>query len=277
MRDEFTRKGAVGSGLVQCVAALISALVLLALASGCGSSGAGGKTITVLAAASLTEAFQEIAAAFEQEHAGVAVRFSFAGSQQLRSQIEQGAQADVFASADAENMQPLATARLLTGQPRVFALNKLEVITPPANPANVRSLKDLARPGVKLVIADSNVPAGRYAVQALDKMSASPEFGPDWKSRVLERVVSRETNVRAVATKVSLGEADAGIVYDTDIRAVAGRVTVIPIPSEFNVVAEYPLARLKSSGQPALADAFVDLILSDRGRAILKAHGFDLP
>jgi molybdate transport system substrate-binding protein len=238
--------------------------------------------LRVLAAASLTESFTELGAMFEQENLGVKVEFSFSGSQTLRSQLEQGLQADVFASADQRQMD-LAAAGLLTNSPANFASNQLVVVVPSASVAGavrVQQLPDLAQPGVKVVLASPEVPAGGYARTTLAKMAAAGgEFGPDFAVKVLANVVSQETSVRQVAQKVALGEADAGVVYQTDAQApdVAGRVEMIDIPKAMNVVATYPIATLRSSTQPTLAQAFVGLVLSPQGRLILAGHGFGPP
>ena len=233
-----------------------------------------GSTLTVFAAASLTDSFKEIGANFEKANAGTKVTFSFAGSQALRTQIEQGAKTDVFASADTNNITPLKTANLLTGNPQVFAYNRLVVIVPKNNPAGLKTLKDLSHAGIKLVIADASVPVGNYTLQALDKLSADPTYGADFKTNVLARVVSKETDVKAVVSKVSLGEGDAGVVYSTDAQVAAAKLTTIEIPDQYNVLATYPIAVLKSSTNAALAQKFVDYVLSDAGQATLKKFGF---
>lgn len=234
----------------------------------------GGATLTVLAAASLTDSFEAIGAAFEAAHPGVKVTFSFAGSQQLRAQIEQGARADVFASADSKNMDPLKTENLLTGDPQVFTRNTLTVIIPKANPAGLKTLQDLAKPGLKLVFEDASVPAGNYTLQILDKLSADPAFGSDFKTKVLANVVSKETDVKAVVSKVSLDEGDAGVVYTTDAMVAADKLSTIAIPDQFNVIATYPIAVLKASANADLARQFVDYVLSSDGQAILTRYGF---
>jgi molybdate transport system substrate-binding protein len=226
-------------------------------------------TVRVFAAASLTEAFGEIAAAFEAGHRGTRVELSFAGSQVLRTQVEQGAAADVFASADREHAEALVRAGLL-GPTRVFARNLIVAVVP-AGEAKVRSLPDLGRPGTRVVLAGPAVPGGRYAAQALRRLDAEGGLGAGFGTRVLANVVSEETNVRAVLAKVVLGEADAGLVYATDASSARGRVRVIDLPVE--VVAEYPIGVLAGSRSPAAA-AFVDLVTGERGRAILRRHGF---
>lgn len=230
--------------------------------------------LTVFAASSLTDAFEEIGAAFEKSNPGVTVQFNFAGSQQLGLQLNQGARADVFASADLKSME--AIKELQSKSPHVFAHNRLVVIVPAANPAQVRELHDLAKANLKLVVAAASVPVGNYTLQVLDKASADPSFGALYKANVLKNVVSLETNVRQVVTKVDLGEADAGIVYATD-AAAAKNVAVIGVPESFNVIADYPLVVLNNAPQPQLAQTFVDLLLAPDGQAVLKKYGFVLP
>lgn len=231
--------------------------------------------ITVFAAASLTEAFGEAAGAFERRHPGTRVRLSFGGSQQLAAQLRLGAEADLFAPADERAMAAVRRAGLLADTSVVFARNRLVVITPASNPGRVDRLADLARPGVKLVLAAEAVPAGRYARDLLDRLSGAPGFGPDFRRRVLRNLVSEEENVRAVVGKVRLGEADAGVVYRSDLSAApAGAIRVLEVPDRYNVVAAYPIARLRASPRGAVAEAFVRFLLSADGQAILVRHGF---
>lgn len=240
------------------------------------STQAPGNPLTVLAAASLTESFSDLGKQFEAGQAGTTVNFSFAGSQQLAQQLAQGAPADVFASASGKYMDAAITAgRVITGTASTFALNRLVVIVPSANPAGVKTLQDLSHPGLKLVLAAKEVPVGQYAVQFLEQASASPDFTPAFKDDVLQNVVSYEDNVKAVLTKVVLGEADAGIVYTTDAAsAQAGKLTNIDIPDKLNVIAKYPIAAISDSKQPDLAKAFVTLVLSPDGQAVLQKYGF---
>ena len=231
------------------------------------------QTLTVDAAASLTASFGDMGKAFEAANPGTRVAFNFAGSQQLRTQIEQGARIDIFASADTRNMDPLKLQGLVA-DPQIFTHNRLIVIMPKSNPASVRMLKDLAKPGLKLDIADASVPVGNYTLQALDKLSADPAFGTDFKKQVLARVVSKETDVKQVVSKVLLGEADAGIVYTTDAQVALDKLTTIDIPDQFNIIAVYPIAVVKSSTDPALAQKFIGFVLSADGQAILGKYGF---
>jgi len=231
-------------------------------------------TLTVFAAASLTGAFQDIGKAFQAVNPGVTVTFNFAGSQVLRTQIEQGAAADVFASADEKNMSTLVSENLVaSGASQDFATNLLIVILPPNNPANVQTLADLAKPGLKLVLEDPSVPAGNYTRQMLANMSKDPTYGSDFSTKVLANVVSNETDVKQVVTKVDLGEGDAGIVYITDASAQPDLKT-ISIPNNYNVIAHYPIAALAKAPNPALAAAFVAYVQSADGQAIMKKWGF---
>lgn len=227
-------------------------------------------TLTVFAAASLREAFAEIGSAFEKDHPGARVDFSFAGSQELRLQIEQGASADVFASADLRHLRALR-AQGLVGEPRVFARNRLALVVPRGNPQGLRELRDLPR-ARRVVLAAPEVPAGAYAAALLE--GAGRLYGPAFARDVEARVVSREPNVRQVLAKVELGEADAGLVYRSDAQAACGRVEVVPLPDGLVKEAEYPLAAVSGSKQPAMAAAFVDLVLSPAGQAALERRGF---
>jgi molybdate transport system substrate-binding protein len=241
---------------------LVAALVLAACGddSSGGGSGAGAPAeIKVFAAASLTAAFTELGAQFTAANGGTRVSFNFAGSQALATQIQQGAPADVFASADVPNMDKV---RDLVGDPQVFAGNLLQILVEKGNPKGVKGLDDLAGSDLKVVLAAEEVPAGKYAKQILDRAGVSV------------RPVSREDNVKAVVTKVSLGEADAGIVYVTDVTAGGDKVEGVDIPEEQNVVATYPIATVKASKAQDKAQAFMDLVRSDLGQQVLENHGF---
>jgi molybdate transport system substrate-binding protein len=232
--------------------------------------------LNIFAAASLTEAFTEIGADFERLNPQAEITFNFAGSQQLAHQILQGAPADVFASANTKQMEILVEAGLIThGTDQVFAYNRLVVIYPQGNPARLSTLQDLAKPGVKLDLAATEVPAGEYTQDFLDKAAGDPAFGKAFKDNVLRNVVSYEENVKAVLTKVTLGEADAGIVYTSDITGNnTGWIGRLDIPDQFNTVAHYLIASPKASKQPVLAEAFIAFVLSPKARAILGKHGF---
>jgi molybdate transport system substrate-binding protein len=245
---------------------LLAALV----AFGCASSRADDThELTVFAAASLRESFEGLARTFEAKWPGIKVRLNLSGSQELRTQIENGARADVFASADQKHMAALAKAELVT-VPRVFARNTPVVIVPKGNPAKVGSFEQLAN-AKKIVIGVPEVPIGSYTLEILDKA------GAEFKQKVLANVASRELNVRQVLAKVSLGEADAGIVYRTDALAAKDKVEIVEIPTKVNVIAEYPVAVLTKAPQAAAARAFVDLLLSGDGQKRLAAAGFVAP
>src|SRR5262245_31236201 len=232
-------------------------------------------TLTVFAAASLTDAFMEIGAAFDAANPGVTTTFNFAGSQALRTQIEEGAPVDVFASASGKEMDTLVEGKFVAdGIKQIFLTNKLVVILPADNPAGLKKLEDLANPGVKIVLAAEEVPVGNYARQALDLMNDS--FGSDFKDKVLANVVSNEDNVKQVVSKVQLGEADAGIAYVSDIVA-SPELKTIEIPTDLNVIAKYPIAPLAASENAEVAQAFVDYVLSAEGQAILQKWGFGPP
>lgn len=237
-------------------------------------TGAVEPELRVFAAASLTGAFQELGAIFERAHPGTRVQFNFAGSQQLAVQLEHGAAADLFASADERWMSYAAERDLLAGAPRLFAHNRLVVIVPATNPARIGSLKDLARRGIKLVVAAEAVPVGAYSREALTKLARAPGFPADFDREVLANVVSHEENVKAVVAKVQLGEADAGMVYVSDATgAVARHLRVFPIPEPQNVRADYPLAVLRAAKAPVAAGAFVTLVLGPEGQGVLQRYG----
>lgn len=230
-------------------------------------------SLCVFAAASLSESFTQLAEVFEKQNARLHVILNFAGSQQLALQIEQGARADVFASADERWMEKIRNLGLLASSPQVFAHNTLVVIVPRFNPARIEKLQDLARPGVKLVLAADSVPAGLYSREALEKLSHLTGFGPDYAPSVLKNQVSSEENVKEVLGKVQLGEADAGMVYYSDITpGNAERVRVLEIPEGANVLASYPIAPLKSASNPEAAGKFMGLVFSPLGQSILHDH-----
>jgi molybdate transport system substrate-binding protein len=240
-----------------------------------GEASAATVTLTVFAAASLTGAFNEIGAAFAAAHPGTEVIFNFAGSNQLATQIGEGAPVDVFASANATQMNvAIESRRIVTGTQRTFVRNRLVVVTPSDNPASLTGLPDLATPGVKIVFAAKEVPVGQYALDFLDKAEADGSLGAGYKAAVLANVVSYEENVRAVLTKVSLGEADAGIVYTSDVSAAEGEVGQIEIPDSLNMIANYPIAPLSDSPNLALAQQFVDYVLAPEGQQVLEQYGF---
>jgi len=256
---------------------------LMALLSACGvaptpapASANLNMFANVFAAASLTDAFNEVGKAFEAANPGAKIAFNYAGSQQLAQQIGQGAPADVFASANAAQMEAaIKTGRVVSGTAQTFARNRLVVITPKTGPNPITQLKDLAKPALKVVLADKAVPVGGYALDFLRKASATPDFGAAYSQTVLANVVSYEQDVKAVLSKVALGEADAGIVYATDVLGdSASKVNRIDIPDALNTVAVYPIAALNDSKNAALAQKFVAFVLAPEGQQILAKYGF---
>lgn len=230
----------------------------------------------MFAASSLKAAFEQMVSNLDE--VGLEPAYNFAGSQELVSQLSLGAKADVFASADLKNMQAAITAGFIdSGAQQVMAANALVVITPPGGLSTVTSLQDLARPGIKLDLADPSVPAGNYALQVLDKLSTDLAYGKDFKDKALANVASRETNVRQVLSKVQLGQADAGIVYTTDARTAQGdnAIGIINIPARYNVIARYYIAPVKDAAHPQAASGFIRFILSADGQRILARYGFD--
>lgn len=254
-------------------AAVLAAALLLPSSAACGnddedtgtndsSNSAPEAELTVLAASSLTDVFKEAGQKYEKEHPGTELKFSFAGSQELAAQVKQGAPADALVTADAKTM---AGVRSETGSPTVIAKNRLVIATGKGNPEKVANLKDLADPKLKVVLAAPDVPAGRYSRQILDEHRTDVE------------AVSREPNVRAVLSKVELGEADAGIVYRTDAAGVPGKVDAVKIPDDENAVVSYPAAPLKSSENDKAAAAFVKWLSSPEAQKYLRDAGFQKP
>ena len=231
------------------------------------------KELIVYAAASLREVFQDLATAFEKNHQGVKVRFNFAGSQELRVQIENGAEVDVFASADDKQMVALQRQSLLSAS-AIFAQNQPVLVVPTANPAGLTSFADLPR-AEHIVVGVPEVPIGAYAETVF--ANAERFFGKPFGERIAAHIHSRELNVRQVLTKVALGEADVGIVYKTDALAAKDRVSMIPIPQAVNVTAWYPIGVLASSPHPELARAWVGAALAKQGQDTLAAAGFNPP
>ncbi len=232
-------------------------------------------TLTVFAASSLTDTFNAIKPMFEAAHPGVSVVFSYGASSTLATQLTQGAPADIFASANAKQMSVAQAAKRISGTPRTFAKNRLILIVPADNPAKITSLKDLAKAGIKLVIAAKNVPVRDYTNAMLDTLAKTPGFGDAYKTAVLQNVVSEEDNVRQVSAKVALGEADAGIVYRSDVTPdIAAKVIALPIPDAVNTLATYPIAVTDNSANPDLAKAFIAYVLSEAGQKTLTAWNF---
>lgn len=266
MSYAFTRR--------RTAAAVLTAALLVPLA-GCGSDDAkkdsGAKTgasgtpkadLTVLAASSLTDVFKAAGAAYEKSHPGTKITFSFAGSQELAAQVKQGAPADALVTADTKTMDGLKSD---TGTPTVIAKNRLVIATVEGNPKKVDELKDLADSTLKVVLAAPEVPVGRYSKKILDSQ------------KIVVKPVSEEPNVRAVLSKVELGEADAGLVYKTDAATATGKVDAVEIPDAQNAIAQYPAATLKTSKNSEAAAAFVQWLSTPEAQKILKDAGFQQP
>lgn len=258
---------------------VILAVLIILSTTGCNGPQVGKKNtdkeLVVFGAASLAEAFTEIAHQFEAENPGVTVILNFAGSQQLAHQLSQGAPADIFASANERQMSAaVQTGRVREGSQQIFAKNKLAIVIPKENPAGIHTLSDLAQVDRRLILAAPEVPAGQYARSLLQAAAADPEFGPEVHDGVMDNIVSYEENVRAVLSKVSLGEADAGIVYASDVSGeMASQLGIIEIPDRLNQIASYPIAPIINSNQPELAQAFTDFVLSSQGQRLISSFG----
>ncbi|MFD5394749.1 molybdate ABC transporter substrate-binding protein [Streptomyces sp. NPDC127097] len=259
----------------RAAAALVTAALLVPLTA-CGGNDDGTKDkgaaksdsaapkaeLTVLAASSLTDVFKKAGAVYEKEHAGTKVNFSFAGSQELAAQVREGAPADAVVTADTKTMDGI---KVDVGKPTVIAKNRLVIVTGEGNPKKVENLKALADSKLKVVLAAPQVPVGRYGQQVLDAQ------------KVHVKPVSEEPNVRAVLSKVELGEADAGLVYKTDAATAPKKVDAVDIPDAQNAVASYPAATLKASQHTAAAAAFVKWLSTPEAQQILQRAGFQKP
>ena len=244
--------------------------------SGGGGGGGGqqGGTLTVLAASSLTDAFGELAKTFEEQNKGVEVRQSFESSSTLLAQIQQGAPADVFASASEDEMDTAVKDGLTDGEPEIFVKNREVVLVPKDNPAGIEKFRDVAKPDIKLVLAEEGVPAADYALEILGK--ASDEYGAGFEEDVLSNVVSREADVRASVNRVVVGDADATFGYASDYTPdIRDRVEVVPIPPGLNIIATYPMAALKDAKNPDLARKWVELVTGEEGQRVLDKWGFE--
>jgi len=236
------------------------------LAAGCsGGSGATEGTLIVSAAASLTDAFMEMETEFESTHTDVNVILNFAASSTIREQIFEGAPVDVFASADPANMDRVAQAGELDGDPTIFAINRMEIAVPPDNPAGITGLTDFGRGELLVGLCAEGVPCGDHARRVLDNAGVTPDTD------------TNEPDVRALLAKIQLGELDAGIVYRTDVAAADDTVLGIAIPDAVNVDARYPIAILANASNREGAESFVDFVVSEAGRSILTRHGFSTP
>lgn len=245
----------------------IPALVLATLvaAAGCGDVDGADVPARVFAAASLTEPFRALEQVFEADNPGLWIELHFAGSSKLALQIQEGAPADVFASADEYNMAKVAALAGIASGPIAFAENRLTIIAEKGNPKDISGLADFAREDLTVVVCGPEVPAGRYARRAFESAGVVP------------RSASDEPNVNAVISKVQFGEVDAGIVYVTDATSAGDSVATVPIPDEHNVVATYPVAILSGGANRTTGEAFLAFLLSERGQAVLRAYGFGQP
>ena len=244
--------------------------------SNSNGSGGGkqGGTLTIFAASSLIDAFGELGKTFENQNEGVKVKQSFESSSTLLTQIQQGAPADVFASAAMEEMDTAVKDGLVAASPQVFVRNREIIMVPNDNPADITRFEDVANPGVKLALAQKDVPAADYALQILDKANA--KYGDDFEEDVLSNVVSREADVRASVNRVVVGDADATFGYASDYTVdIRDRVKVVPIPPDLNIVATYPIAALKDAEEPELAGKWVELVTSKEGQRVLKKWNFE--
>ena len=265
------------------MAALISAIVLVG-PTGCGqgSNNSGsdggekkqGGTLTILAASSLIDAFGELGKTFEKQNEGVEVKQSFESSSTLLTQIQQGAPADVFASAAQEEMNTAVKDGLVAGDPKVFVKNREIIMVPNDNPAGIEEFRDVADPGVKLALAQKDVPAADYAIEILGKANA--QYGSDFEKDVLSNVVSREADVRASVNRVVVGDADATFGYKSDYTIdIRDRVKVVEIPPDLNIIATYPIAALKDAEDPELAEKWVEVVMSKEGQRVLEKWNFE--
>jgi molybdate transport system substrate-binding protein len=246
---------------------IVGCLLHLLLATGCTTE---SETITIFAASSLTDAFSDLATAFETENPDVDVLLNFASSSQLAAQLREGIAGDVFASANPVQMAAVIEAgRIAAGSERVFTTNRLTVIVPFDNPANIATFADLARPNIALILAVAGVPVRAYTDELVARMPDA-NFAPSF----YDNLVSEEDNVRVVVAKIALGEADVAVVYASDVTAdIANRVQQIPIPTDQNIIATYPIAPLIDADNLELAQQFIDFVLSPTGQAILLRWG----
>ncbi|MEJ7814209.1 MAG: molybdate ABC transporter substrate-binding protein [Rubrobacter sp.] len=259
-------------------------VIALAGLTGCGQgssnsgSGGGGEkqggTLTILSASSLIDAFGELGKTFEKQNEGVTVKQSFEASSTLLTQIRQGAPADVFASAAMEEMNTAVEDGLVAGDPKVFVKNREIIMVPKENPAGIKEFRDVAKPDIKLVLAQKDVPAADYALEILDKANA--EYGASFEKDVLSNVVSSESDVRASVNRVVVGDADATFGYASDYTPdIRDRVKVVPIPPDLNIIATYPIAALEDAKSPELARKWVELVTSKEGQRVLEKWNFE--
>lgn len=252
------------------VAAILAIFMIASLA---GASGT--EELVVFCAASLTGAFGEMGQIYEDE-TGVDVILNFDGTQAIRTQVEQGAIADVFVSANKKHMDALMSEGFMDNDTvSIFTENRMVVIVPEDNPADIQSLSDLAEPGVMIIMGVKEAPFGSYALQVLDNLANDSAYGPEYRDAVMKNVISQETAVSSLVSKIALGEADAGFAYQSDISPeLSEQVSKVEIPDQYNVVAEYPLGVLKESENPDEASSFIEFVISPEGREVLEKYGF---
>lgn len=271
---------------LRCSRSLVAGLLLVACLGIVGCGGESGaepgesaadneiREINVLAASSLTDAFEELAATFERENTSVKIKASFGASSDILAQIQQGAPADVFASADEAKMDEAVSGGLVAGEPEIFVRNRLAIVLPKDNPAGVGGYEDLAEPGLRLVLAEDEVPVAEYAKESLDR--ANGKYGSGFRRSVFNNIVSREADVRAAVNRVALGDADATFCYTSDVTPdIRDRVRTVEIPPDLNVITTYPIATLKNAKNPGLADRWVKLVTGEEGQRILEKWGFE--
>jgi molybdate transport system substrate-binding protein len=264
-----------------CLLATLVSVSVLVEFTGCGqgsNGGTGGEKeggeLTILAASSLIDAFGELGKTFEKQNPGTEVRASFGASSDMLTQIQQGAPADVFASAAREEMNTAVKDGLVAGKPEVFVKNREIIMVPKDNPAGINEFRDVAKPGVKLVLAQKDVPAADYAIEILGKANA--EYGDGFEKKVLSNVVSKEADIRASVNRVTVGDADATFGYASDYTPdIRNKVEVIPIPPDLNIIATYPIAALDGAKSPGLAKKWVELVTSEEGQRVLKKWNFE--
>jgi molybdate transport system substrate-binding protein len=272
MNHLLTREGAQRAAPRRTLFAALLTLFALSFAA---APARAQTALTVFAAASLTDAFTEISETFTAENPDISVVFNFGSSTTLATQLVEGAPADVFASANARQMEVAREGGRIAGTPRTFVKNRLVLIVPSDNPAGIQSLRDLANEGVNLVVAAPSVPVRDYTDTMLQRLAADPSYGEAYQAAVIANIASEEDNVRQVFLKVALGEADAGIVYRSDVTPdSADQVMIFPIPDALNTIAAYPIAVTNDSANPEQAQAFIDYVLSDTGQNILVKWGF---
>lgn len=252
------------------VAAILAIFVIATLAGASDTD-----ELVVFCAASLTGAFGEIGEIYEND-TGVDVILNFDGTQALRTQVEQGAIADVFVSANEKHMDALMAEGFMDNDTvSIFTENRMVVIVPADNPADIQSLSDLAEPGVMIITGVKDAPFGSYTLQVLDKLANDSTYGPEYREAVMSNVISQETSVSNLVSKIALGEADAGFAYQSDISPeLSEQVSKVEIPDQYNVVAEYPLGVLMEAENPDEASSFIEFVVSPEGRAVLEKYGF---